>query len=75
MYRYYSVKDICNETGIHRNTFYKKTASVIKIIKFRTNQVRQCLFTEEEKQILIEVLKNSVKKVNKPFYCQNKQPK
>lgn len=65
MFRYYSVKDICNELNIHRNTFYKKTSNIIKIIKFRTKQVRQCLFTEDEKKIIIDLLKNEVKKLNK----------
>lgn len=65
MYRYYSVKDICNELNIHRNTFYSKTKVAIAIIKLKTKNSRQCLFTEDEKQILIDVLKNKVNKLNK----------
>lgn len=67
MLRYYSVKEICNELNIHRNTFYKQTSQLIKIIKFKTKQVRQCLFTEQEKIIIIELLKSKVKKLNKPI--------
>lgn len=67
MYRYYSVKEICNELNIHRNTFYSKTKGAISIIKLKTKNVRQCLFTDTEKKLLIDMLKNSVKKLNKPI--------
>lgn len=67
MYRYYSVKDICRELNIHRNTFYAKTKGCINIIKLKTKNLRQCLFTEQEKVLLINMLKNSVKKLNKPI--------
>lgn len=67
MYRYYSVKDICNELNIHRNTFYKETKSAIQIIKCKTKKVRQCLFTEQEKKILVYLLKTTVKKLNKHY--------
>ena len=67
MYRYYSVKEICNELNINRNTFYSKTKGAISIIKLKTKNVRQCLFTDTEKKLLIDMLKNSVKKLNKPI--------
>lgn len=58
----YSIKEICNYFNINRNTFYKHTKDLINIIKLKTKQKRQCLFTMEQSVIIIERLKKSLKR-------------
>lgn len=58
----YSIKDICRYFNIHRNTFYKHTKDLINVIKIKTNNKRQCLFSMQESIIIIDLLKKSLKK-------------
>ena len=61
-FKFFSVKDICNQFAIHRNTFYKQTKKIMPLIKLSTKKQRQNLFNAEQYNFLCELLNNNLKK-------------
>ena len=61
-FKLFSVKDICNQFNIHRNTFYKQTKKIMPLIKLSTKKQRQNLFTAEQHTYLCDLLNNNLKK-------------
>ena len=60
--KFFSVKDICNQFKIHRNTFYKQTGKIMPLIKLSSKRQRQNLFTQDQYNYLCELLSNNLKK-------------
>jgi ACT domain-containing protein len=60
--KYFSVKDICNNFNIHRNTFYKQTGKIMPLIKLGSKKQRQNLFTLDQYNYLCELLSNNLKR-------------
>jgi hypothetical protein len=61
-HKFYSVKDICNQFKIHRNTFYKQTSKIMPLIKLSSKKTRQNLFTLDQYNYLCELLSNNLKR-------------
>jgi ACT domain-containing protein len=60
--KFFSVKDICNNFAIHRNTFYKQTKKIMPLIKLGSKKQRQNLFTLDQYNYLCDILTNNLKK-------------
>ena len=60
--KFFSVKDICNNFNIHRNTFYKKSKQIMPLIKLSSKRQRQNLFTLDQYNYLCEMLSKTLKK-------------
>ena len=60
--KFFSVKDICNNFNIHRNTFYKQSKKIMPLIKLSSKRQRQNLFTPDQYNYLCEMLSKTLRK-------------